>query len=43
MSCHQTMVFTLGVANLKMIVRQSDPGVAGIVAVVLRDLLRLGL
>jgi hypothetical protein len=28
------MVFTLGVTNLKMIVWQSDPGVAGIVAVV---------
>jgi hypothetical protein len=28
------MVFTPGVATLNMIVRQSDPGVAGIVAVV---------
>jgi hypothetical protein len=33
-SWHQIMVFTPGVANLNMIVRQSDPGVAGIVAVV---------
>jgi hypothetical protein len=30
----QIVAFTPGVANLNMIVRQSDPGVAGIVAVV---------
>jgi hypothetical protein len=30
----QIMAFTLGVANLDMIVRQSDPGVAGILTVV---------
>jgi hypothetical protein len=30
----QIMAFTPGVANLNMIVRQSDPGVAGIMIVV---------
>jgi hypothetical protein len=30
----QILAFTPGVANLNMIVRQSDPGVAGIVIVV---------
>jgi hypothetical protein len=30
----EILAFTLGVANLKMIVRRSDPGVADIVAMV---------